>query len=278
MSIQNNELMTTATRSNFILPQAVETTFTAEELAEDMDGIQLNFQQVKVPAGGALQYEIPTEDPDNPDYSRYLEGVILFHHPSNAYWPETEDGEDDDNAPPQCQALDGKFGHGSPGGLCDACGYNRFGTRGKGKACKNMHMVYLLRSGEFMPLQISLPPTSIRPFNEFVSRAFLLHRRGICSAVVQLGLKKMNNGKDDYSVTTFKLLRDFEGEELRQIRDYADQFKEQVKVMLAQRAEQADAASGDVVEVGTTSRRLPDNEDHFAIGGVIDGEREELPA
>ena len=83
MSIQNNELMTTATRSNFLLPQAVETTFTAEELAEDMDGIQLNFQQVKVPA-------------DNPDYSRYLEGVILFHHPSNAYWPETEDGEDDD--------------------------------------------------------------------------------------------------------------------------------------------------------------------------------------
>ena len=57
MSIQNNELMTTATRSNFLLPQAVETTFTAEELAEDMDGIQLNFQQVKVPAGGALQYE-----------------------------------------------------------------------------------------------------------------------------------------------------------------------------------------------------------------------------
>ena len=118
----------------------------------------------------------------------------------------------------------------------------------------------------------------IKPFNEFVSRAFMLRRRGICSAVVQLGLKKMNNGKDDYSVTTFKLLRDFEGEELRQIRDYADQFKEQVKVMLAQRAEQADAASGDVVEVGTTSRRLPDNEDHFAIGGVIDGEREELPA
>ena len=57
MSIQNNELMTT-TGNNFILPQAMETTFTAEELAEDMDGIQLNFQQVKVPAGGALQYDV----------------------------------------------------------------------------------------------------------------------------------------------------------------------------------------------------------------------------
>ena len=278
MSNQNNEMMATATRGNFILPHAVETTFTAEELAEDMDGIQLNFQQVKVPAGGALQYEIPTEDPDNPDYNRYLEGVILYHHPSNAFWPEAEDGENDENAPPQCQALEGKLGRGSPGGLCASCGYNRFGTRGKGKACKNMHMVYLLRSGEFMPLQISLPPTSIKPFNEFVSRAFLLRRRGLCSAVVQLGLKKMNNGKDDYSVTTFKILYDFEGEELRQVRNYADQFKEQVKIMLAQRAEQADTASGDMVEVGTPSRHLPDNEDHFAIGGVIDGEREQLPA
>ena len=153
MSIQNNELMTT-TGNRFILPQAVETTFTAEELAEDMDGIQLNFRQVKVPAGGTLQYEIPTEDPDVPDYDRFLEGIILFHHPSNAYWPDVEDGGDGENVPPQCQALDGKFGHGSPGGLCASCGYNRFGTRGKGKACKNMHMVYLLRSGEFMPLQI----------------------------------------------------------------------------------------------------------------------------
>ena len=277
MSIQNNEMMTTATRSSFILPKAVETTFTAEELAEDMDGLQLSFQQVKVPAGGALQYEIPTEDPDNPDYSRTLEGVILFHHPANAYWPESEEGEDDENAPPQCQSMDGKIGHGSPGGLCASCGYNKFGTRGKGKACKNMRMMYFLRSGEFMPLQISLPPTSIKPFNDFVNRAFLLRRRGVCSAVVQLGLKRMNNGKDDYSVTTFKLLYDFEGHELDQIRKYADQFKEQIKVMLSQRAELADAAN-DVVEVSGASRSLPDNADHFAIGGVIDGEREPLPA
>ena len=88
----------------------------------------------------------------------------------------------------------------------------------------------------------------------------------------------MSNGKDDYSVTTFKLIHDFEGEELRQVREYADQFKEQVKIMLAQRAEQADANANDVVEVGTANRRLPDNADHFAISGVIDGEREQLPA
>lgn len=282
MSIQNNELMSTVARSKFQLPQILETTFTDEELAEDMDGLQMNFQQIKIPAGGSLQFEIPTEDPDNPEYSRTLEGVILCHHPANAYWPETEDDEGNENTPPQCQSLDGKFGHGSPGGLCASCGYNKFGTRGRGKACKNMHMIYLLCDGQIIPFLLLLPPTSIRFFNEFVSRVFMMRRRRVCSALVQIGLKKMNNGKDDYSVATFKLLYNFEGEELRQICDYADQFKEQVKGILAQRVEQMDeqenVISGDMVEVGTPSRQLPDNEEHFAIGGVIDGEREQLPA
>ena len=162
MSIQNNELMTT-TGNNFILPQAMETTFTAEELAEDMDGIQLNFQQVKVPAGGALQYEIPTEDPDNPDYSRYLEGVMLYHHPSNAYWPDG--AEYDDNTPPLCQSVDGKIGYGSPGGICASCMNNRFGSdsRGSGKACKNMRVLYLLQNGAYTLLPDPLPWAASRP-------------------------------------------------------------------------------------------------------------------
>ena len=274
---QNNAAMIPETHARFLLPESVETTFTAEELSEDMDGLQLTFQQVKVPAGGALQYEIPTENPDVPDYKQYLEGVIVFHHPANAYWPETGEDESDENTPPQCQSMDGKLGHGNPGGLCASCVYNKFGSRGKAKACKNMRMVYLLRSGEFMPLQISLPPTSLRPFNDFVNFAFLLRRRGTCSGLVQLGLKKMSNGKDTYSVTTFKLLRYFEGEELAQIRTYADQFKEQIKVMLSQRAEEADAMVDNIVEIGTPQRKLPDNAEHFSIGGVIDGEREPLP-
>ena len=65
MNMQNNE--TLATRSGFILPQVMNSDFTAEELAEDMDGLRLSFKQVKIPAGGALQFEVPSNDPDNPD-------------------------------------------------------------------------------------------------------------------------------------------------------------------------------------------------------------------
>nr|WP_326184292.1 hypothetical protein [uncultured Oscillibacter sp.] len=49
--------------------------------------------------------------------------------------------------------------------------------------------------------------------------------------------------------------------------------------MLSQRASETEAVTAEAVEVGDIPRSLPDNEGHFAIGaGVIDGEREPLPA
>ena len=39
-----------------------------------------------------------------------------------------------------------------------------------------------------------------------------------------------------------------------------------------------EAQAGDGVERVSASRVMPDNGDHFAIGGVIDGERDLLPA
>ena len=79
---QNTSMMNTPERNTFLLPAMVEGDFSSDEIAEDADGLQMmSFQRVKIPAGGALQFEIPTEDPDNPDYARTLEGVILYNHP-----------------------------------------------------------------------------------------------------------------------------------------------------------------------------------------------------
>lgn len=263
----------------FLLPDVVaESEFSTEELAEDMDGLQLGFQRVKIPTGGQIQFELPGDDPDNPDYAKYLEGVIIYSHNSNAYWPKGEDY--DDSNPPACQSVDGKLGYGSPGGICADCPYNRFGSdpkgTGRGKACKNMRVLYLLRSGETMPIQLSLSPTSIRPYTEFVNAAFISRRRGVCGGLVRIGLKKKNNGKDDYSVATFQKLRDFTGEELAQIRAYADSFKEQVKLMLEQRIESMESEAGNIVEMERPVRVMPSNEGHFEVG-AIDGDRDELP-
>ena len=267
-----------AERTAFIIPKVTDSKFSSAELADDMDGLQLSFQRAKIPGGGVLQFELPGEDPENPDYVQTLEGVILFNHSANSYWPAGS--EYDDNTPPQCQSVDGKVGYGDPGGICEACDYNKFGSdpNGGGKACKNMRVLYLLRSGEMMPIQLSLPPTSIRPYTTFVNSAFLLRGRRVCSGLVQIGLRKGASNGFTYSVATFKKLRDFEGEELAQVCAYADSFRDQIKQTLSERASQNEAQAGDGVERVSASRVMPDNGDHFAIGGVIDGERDLLPA
>lgn len=272
----NNESL--VERTPFIIPELSDSKFTNAELADDMDGLQLSFQRAKIPGGGVLQFEMPGDDPENPDYVPTLEGVILFNHSANSYWPAGS--EYDDNTPPQCQSVDGKMGYGDPGGICETCVNNRFGSdpKGNGKACKNMRMLYLLRNGEMLPIQFSLPPTSIRPYTNFVNSAFLLRGRRVCSGLVQIGLRKVSSNGFTYSVATFKKLRDFEGEELARICAYADSFRDQIKERLAERANQNEALAGDGVEMGTVAKMLPDNGDHFDIGGVIDGERERLPA
>lgn len=138
-----NTQMTTALaeRTPFQLPDLVTGgDFSQEELAQDMDGLNIGFQRIKIPSGGQLQFEIPGENPDNPDYSKTLEGVIVYSHNSNGYWPGGYEDEEK-NVSPQCQSMDGKLGIGCPGGICADCPYNRFGSdtkgTGKGKACKN---------------------------------------------------------------------------------------------------------------------------------------------
>ena len=273
MSIQNNTAVDVY--QDFMLPTALDSDFSSEDLADDMDGLQMTMQRVKIPGGGNLQFEIRSDDPDNPDYERKLVGVILYHHLANAYW--LEGSEYDDNVPPFCQSFDGKQGYGEPGGVCAACAFNQFCStaNGSGKACKNMRQIYLLRSGEYLPLQLSLPPTSLRPFNDFMNLAFVARRRPSYSAIVEIGLKRAESGGYTYSVATFRKVRDLEGEGLAAVKSYAANFKEQVKSLLAQRVENY---KSDVESLtGTAPLELADNGDHFSYPGVIDGERDELP-
>ena len=238
---QNTSMMNTPERNTFLLPAMVEGDFSSDEIAEDADGLQMmSFQRVKIPAGGALQFEIPTEDPDNPDYARTLEGVILYNPEGSEY---------DEDTKPLCSSVDGKTGIGEPGGACATCPMNAYGSArdgGRGKACKNMRDIYLLRSGEYMPLLISLPPTSIKPFKEFLNRAFV---------------------------------RDFQGEELAQIRTYANGFKEQIKAINIQRALiNEEQRTNDCDYVIPESATAPDSPDGSYVVGEINGNYEKLPA
>lgn len=277
----NNTMVneTLAERTAFIIPKVSDSKFSSAELADDMDGLQLSFQRAKIPGGGVLQFELPGEDPENPDYVQTLEGVILFNHSANSYWPAGS--EYDDNTPPQCQSVDGKVGYGDPGGICEACDYNKFGSdpNGGGKACKNMRVLYLLRSGEFMPLAINLSPTSISPFREFLNQGFVFRNRATYGSLVEIGLKRQTNpeGKD-YSVATFKRLGDFHGEQLAAVRKYALSFREQIRGMNRQRIEAKREQDDGLCDVESCATAPATADGSFCIGASVNGDTQPLPA
>ena len=95
--------------------------------------------------------------------------------------------------------------------------------------------------------------------------------------MVRIGLRKANNGKNEYSVATFKLLYDFAGEELAKIRSYAASFKDQVDLILSQRAESAETEASSGVVMERPARVMPSNEGHFEVGAEINGGRNTLP-
>lgn len=218
----------------FQLPDTVaEMEFSSEELAEDMEGMQITFTRVKMPSGGAVVFEMPTENPDKPIYVETLRGIIVHHHNANAYWPDGE--SEDESVPPACSSNNGKVAVGIPGGLCDDCGLNEFnsGENGKGKACKNKRHIYLLRSGDYLPILLQLPPTSLNPYNKFYSQSFASRHRVSYGSIVEIGLKRMDNG-NLFSVATFRVIGDFSGPMLAAVKAYAEAFKEQIKPLLKQ--------------------------------------------
>ena len=262
----------------FQLPDMTGATgeFSSEELAEDMDGISVYFTRAKI-INGATQFRIPTDDAEHPETPTKLIGVILHHHEQTALWDETS--EDEDNKP-LCSSVDGKCGIGTPGGTCAACPMNAYGsaTKGSGKACKNSRVLYLLRSGDYLPLQLNLPPTSIGAFNDFYRKAFAIRRRPAYASLIEIGLKIVERGKETYSVATFSRLGDFSGEKLLEIKAYANTFREQIKLILEQRAENNAEQFEDVVCVVGDGNELPmSTSGDSALPLSIDGEREELP-
>lgn len=179
----------------------------AEAIAEEMDGLgTVPFDRVKIPSGGGLAFEIPGEDEDNPETATELTGVILYHHPVNAYWKDKYNGS---NEQPDCASFDGKQGVDKETGCisnCADCRFNQFGSGegGTGKACKNAHRIYILREGNPVPLILSLPPTSLKYMRDYISKRILLKGMRCYHAVTKITLKKeKSQGGIQYSRAAF---------------------------------------------------------------------------
>jgi len=220
---KNKELVV---KNSAVVEYGAQNADLVEMLAEEMEGLTLAFDRIKIPAGGGLAYEVPSDNPDSPDMVKEFKAVILHHHPIHALYKEKYTGG---NTPPDCSSIDGHIGIDTETGEireCRDCPNNKFGSGENGsKACKQRRRVYILRQGEALPTILSIPTGSLSEFSKYIIR--LLSKGKKSNAVVtKFSLKKAQNaGGISYSQAVFAVDRDLYDEEKAVVCKLSEQIK-----------------------------------------------------
>ena len=223
----------------------------SEAMASEMNGMDVSFDRVTIPAAGGTTFELPGELPGETDAAKEFTGVILYHHPLFAYYRERFNGG---NNAPDCGSYDGVTGIGTPGGVCAQCPLNQFGSgENGGKACKNKRRIFILREGELIPILLTLPTGSMKEFAVYVKRLLAKGKKS-SSVVTRFSLQKVqNSGGIAYSQAKFAVDRVLTDEEQR----YISAMAEQVKAFASRVA--YDDAPGEIVDPETGEVMQPLN-------------------
>lgn len=193
---KDSKAISTVDVNSFII-QNVEMNSTSEEIAEELDGLgTIPFDRVKWPTGGNTTFEVTDEEDDSQFVTTdKITGVIVYHHPINSRWEGNYNGG---NEPPICYAMDGKTGINTQTGEiinCDNCPYNQFESNGStsGKACKNIHRLYIIQNDNPVPILVSLPPTSLNSFRNYLGKKLLIRGKKAADVITEITLKKENS-------------------------------------------------------------------------------------
>ena len=180
---------------------------------------QSELTRIKIPAGGALNWAVPTVDGEQSQ--KAIEGIIIHFADVRAYWEGTFTGG---NAPPTCASSDGTIGAGNPGGVCRSCPLNEFGTGKDGqgkpnnsKACREGRLLFMLRESDVIPIVIALSTMSIKPCKKYF---LMLASAGVpyYGAVTRLELTGAQNaGGIKYAQATFNSSRRLTDEEIARV-------------------------------------------------------------
>lgn len=164
--------------------------------------------KAKVGAGGIKVFTITNGSRDIVMES--FQGIIIAHHKSNALFKASDNEDESMNTPPICSSVDGETGVVLETGECrncETCPHNVFGTAGKGKACKNMHRLYILVEGCPIPVTLTLPPTSLELWRNYALMDVAAAGLDMCEVVTEFGLtNETNEAGQKYSIVNFKIV------------------------------------------------------------------------
>lgn len=175
-----------------------------------------------------------------------LEGVMIYKQKTRVLFRK-------DEKQPLCSSLDDVTGSpripedGSPDPMvdqilaaknsCNRCPHNAWGSAksdsGKvrrGKACKEMRRVYLLQKGAQLPIQVSLPPTSVKAWDDYCSARMSQGISDLAAEVV-LTLVPAQAGGYDISVIRPKIGRKLPPLELLQFHKMKSEFIDRLRTI-----------------------------------------------
>lgn len=188
---------------------------------------EFDLPRVGMPAGGATVWQVPTLG--GPQNVEELSGILVYTKQTRSYWSNDQDtGE-----PPLCSSPDSIIGVGTPGGDCRTCPLSQFGSKindktgepDKGQACTQRAVWFLLREEGFLPIVVSLSPTSLKAAKQYM---LALAGAGIRfnEVVTTIGLEQDRNaGGDKYSRAVPTLGAKLDPETATRARAYADLLK-----------------------------------------------------
>lgn len=179
----------------------------------------LNLEElgrIKVPAGGATTWTIPTLGGE--EETKVLQVVIVAWRDQRALWLSSLDTSDGPK-PPDCSSRDAVCGSLKreeitvlaqandliqPGEVspdsrpqdCQTCPFAKFGTargsKGRGQWCKATRALYVLFPDSMLPTALTVPPKSIKPIRSYFLQ---LASKGLpyYGVVTHLNLQKSKN-------------------------------------------------------------------------------------
>ena len=224
MSQQSNGNTTTITQSGNFAIMAMNPESIGEALRENLGNEGLtssDLEKITLPSGGSTSWVVEDFFTGEEKQMDELKGIILHQHTSKAFWSKAFSGE---GTLPDCSSSNGSTGVGNPGGPCKQCPKNRFGSKGRGKMCRETRDLFFLREEGMLPAVIAVPPSSLADLRKFNLRLAASGVR-LCDVVVGLRLKSEKNQDNlRYSKIRLQVLSQLTPEESAIVREYQKSF------------------------------------------------------
>lgn len=189
-----------------------------------------DLERVRVPAGGSTYWMLATPNKPEGEPKESFTGVIVHARFGRTYWvnPLGEGGGGVASVPPDCYSDDGKTGIGTPGGDCEQCPFNAWGSDpkgGKGKACRQARLLFIVSPDSFLPRVLVCPAGSLKSIRNYMARLSNVGRPFWAVSTEFRLTRALNRGNQPFGQVTPKMAALLTDEQVARIKEYAETLK-----------------------------------------------------